>query len=53
MVNEYFLNYRPLNTDFTVNLATGKLTPHQSNHEDWSVRLVDTGLKSMTGRCVK
>jgi len=53
MVKKYFLNYRSLNTDFTVDLATGILTPHQSDPVDWRVTLVDTGLKSMTGGRVK
>ena len=53
MVKEYFLNYRPLNTDFTVDLGTGNLIPHQSDSVDWRVTLVDTGLKSMTGGRIK
>lgn len=52
-VKEYFLNYRPLNTDFTVDLATGNLTSHQSDTVDWRVTMVDTGLESMTGGRVK
>lgn len=53
LVKEYFLHYRSLNVDFTVDLATGDLTPHQTNSEDWKVTLVDTGSESMTGGRVK
>jgi glucose-1-phosphate cytidylyltransferase len=53
VVKEYFLNYRALNSDFTVDLATGDVNPHQVDSVDWRVTLVDTGAKSMTGGRVK
>lgn len=53
VIKEFFLNYRALNSDFTVDLATGKLKPHQFDHVDWHVTLVDTGLTTMTGGRVK
>lgn len=49
LIKEYFLHYRSLNSDFTVDLETGSLTPHRSNSVDWKVTLVDTGAESMTG----
>jgi glucose-1-phosphate cytidylyltransferase len=49
VVKEYFLNYRALNADFTVELASGDVTPHQLDPVDWRVTLVDTGAQSMTG----
>jgi len=53
MIKEYFLNYRTLNADFTVDLSTGEVIPHQVDEADWQVTLVDTGLESMTGGRVK
>ncbi|MDG1737051.1 MAG: glucose-1-phosphate cytidylyltransferase [Paracoccaceae bacterium] len=53
LIKEYFLNYRSLNADFTVDLGNGKIEPHQINEVDWNVTLVDTGLASMTGGRVK
>ncbi len=53
LIKEYFLNYRHLNADFTVNLGTGLVTPHQVDDADWCVTLVDTGLQSMTGGRVR
>jgi len=53
VVKEYFLHYRSLNADFTVDLATGSITSHQVDAADWRVTLVDTGLESMTGGRVK
>ena len=53
MVKEYFLNYKAFNVDFTVDLKSGAITPHQLDEEDWRVTLVDTGLETMTGGRVK
>ena len=53
VVKEYFLNYRALNADFTVDLGNGSVTQYQSDEVDWSVTLVDTGLQTMTGGRVK
>ena len=49
VIKEYFLHYPTLNTNFTVNLGTGNVRSHQTENIDWSVTLVDTGLKTMTG----
>lgn len=53
LIKEYFLHYRSLNADFTVDLATGSITSHQTDTADWRVTLVNTGLESMTGGRIK
>jgi glucose-1-phosphate cytidylyltransferase len=53
VIKEYFLHYRTLNADFTVDLETGLVSPHQLDKVDWKVTLVETGLHSMTGGRVK
>jgi glucose-1-phosphate cytidylyltransferase len=53
IVKDYFLKYKTLNSDFSVNLKTGKYEPHQQDDLDWRVTLVNTGLNSMTGGRVK
>ena len=53
VIKDYFLNYRALNANFTVDLASGNVTPHQVDPVDWKVTLVDTGNTSMTGGRVK
>lgn len=53
LIKEYFLNYRSVNSDFTVDLATGIVFPHQTDDTDWRVTLVQTGLDVMTGGRVK
>lgn len=53
IIKEYFLHYRSLNADLTVDLATGNVESHQAEDTDWRVTLVYTGLESMTGGRVK
>jgi glucose-1-phosphate cytidylyltransferase len=53
VIKEYFLNYRSLNSDFTVDLSSGEVTPHQLDPLDWRITLVNTGDNSMTGGRVR
>jgi glucose-1-phosphate cytidylyltransferase len=53
VIKDYFLNYRALNADFTVDLSSGKVHSHQTDDVDWTVTLVNTGDVSMTGGRVK
>jgi len=49
VIKEYFLHYRSMNSDLTVDLASGRVTPLIEHDADWNVTLVDTGVHSMTG----
>jgi len=53
VIKEYFLRYRALNSNFTVDLLSGEIHPHHIDSVDWRVTLVDTGDTSMTGGRVK
>ena len=53
LIKEYFLNYHSLNSDFSVELSTGKVVALHQDVENWKVTLVDTGLDSMTGARVR
>ncbi len=53
VIKEYFLNYRALNADFTVDLSDGTVVSRQNESIDWRVTLVDTGVESMTGGRVR
>jgi glucose-1-phosphate cytidylyltransferase len=53
VIKSFFLNYRALNSDFSVDLGSGAVTPHQLDAVDWRVTLVHTGDQSMTGGRVK
>ena len=53
-IKEYFLNYKFLNSDFTIELATQDIELLNGHGEgNWRVSLVDTGLEAMTGARVK
>jgi len=52
-IKDYFLKYKTLNSDFTIDLKTGGHIAYQKEELDWKVTLVNTGLNSMTGGRVK
>lgn len=50
VIKSYFLDYASMNSDFTVELKTNRLTVHSIDHDqDWNVTLADTGELTMTG----
>jgi glucose-1-phosphate cytidylyltransferase len=51
MIKEFFLNYEPMNSDFTISLGTPHRLYYHGAHDeqDFRVTLSDTGLDSMTG----
>ena len=53
IIKDYFLNYRTLNSDFTIDLGTGDITHHNFDNLDWKITLVNTGENTMTGGRVK
>jgi glucose-1-phosphate cytidylyltransferase len=52
-IKEYFLNYRNLESDLTIELKTGNITITPKCNRDWIVHLVDTGLHTLTGGRIK
>jgi glucose-1-phosphate cytidylyltransferase len=48
-IKQYFLHYHLLNSDFCVELETGKTDVHHRAPFDWKVHLIGTGERSMTG----
>ncbi len=55
IIRDYFLNYDLKNSDIKVDLGSKRVTKLSDGHEanNWSVTLVDTGQKSMTGGRLK
>tara|TARA_B100001964_G_C14114575_1_gene545467 strand:- start:191 stop:958 length:768 start_codon:yes stop_codon:yes gene_type:complete len=53
IIKNYFLNYASINSDFTINIKSGKIQNTKKKIEDWNVSLVDTGLNTMTGGRLK
>lgn len=49
LIKQYFLNYRTLTADFTLDLATGEPAVFHTNEvEDWCVTFAETGLTTAT-----
>lgn len=53
VIKEYFLNYKIMNSDFTINLVDGSIRVESDNPVDWDVSLVETGTNTMTGGRVR
>ena len=53
VIKEYFANYFLHMSDVTFNVADNSMHVHQNTAEPWSVTLVDTGEKTMTGGRLK
>jgi glucose-1-phosphate cytidylyltransferase len=49
VIKEYFLNFYALNSDLSIDLASGDTVIHRRNLPRWKVHLVDTGLPTQTG----
>ncbi len=52
MIKRFFTEFAEVQGDLTVDLAKGSVVRHEqasSSSEDWSVELIDTGLKTHTG----
>jgi glucose-1-phosphate cytidylyltransferase len=53
VIKDYFLNYRSLNSNLTVNLKSGRVDVQDGDTPDWNVELIDTGDKTQTGGRLK
>ena len=49
IIKQYFLNYRTLNSNFTIDMSAGEVTIHDKEVPDWTVTLIDTGQTTQTG----
>lgn len=53
VIKEFFFNYHHHTADLQLNLKSGEFKVLHSQAEDWTVTLIDTGLKTMTGGRLK
>lgn len=49
IIKNYFVNYRQMLSDLTIDLKTGTVTERANRQEDWLVHLIDTGAETLTG----
>jgi glucose-1-phosphate cytidylyltransferase len=53
VIKKYMVDYASLNSDLTVNLKTGEVTMNGGDKPDWTVELIDTGMRTQTGGRIK
>ena len=53
VVKNYFLNYYYLQNDLTIHLSNEQVKVHAGECEDWTIHLIDTGLRTQTGGRLK
>lgn len=53
MIKQYFLNWRSLLNDFTLNTKTHEFTFHNNDCDDFKITFAETGLESLTGERVR
>ncbi len=53
VIKKYMLDYCSLNRDLSISLKTGKVRMNGGAVPDWTVDLVDTGVKTQTGGRIK
>lgn len=53
IIKEYFANYFLHNSDVTIDLENNSLEINQTKVEPWKIRLVDTGIDTLTGGRIK
>jgi glucose-1-phosphate cytidylyltransferase len=53
VIKEYFLNYHALNSNLTVNVATGQQWTKEGDTPPWTVEMIETGDQTQTGGRIK
>jgi glucose-1-phosphate cytidylyltransferase len=49
IIKRYFFDFQALNGSLTIDLATGRITPHHPPTGNWKIHLIETGLETLTG----
>lgn len=52
-IKKYIVDYAGLNGNLKVALRTGIVEHNQTEHPDWTINLIDTGVKTQTGGRIK
>ena len=53
VIKDYFLNFKERNSNFSINIKSGKIEYYNEVINNWNVSLVNTGIDTMTGGRVK
>ncbi|MBD3244257.1 MAG: glucose-1-phosphate cytidylyltransferase [Chitinivibrionales bacterium] len=52
-IKKYMVDYLSLSGDMTIDMKSKKVISHDEQLDEWTVKLVDTGLKTLTGGRIK
>ena len=52
-IKKYMVDYCSLGNDMTIDMKNGEVKQNQRSKIDWTVRLIDTGLRTQTGGRIK
>ena len=52
-IKHYFMDYRALRGNLSIGLRSGHVDMHETEAEDWTVHLIETGLHTGTGGRIK
>lgn len=53
VIKDFFLNYKSLGSDISINFNSGKKNFKNSYAKDWTINLIETGLDTKTGSRLK
>jgi len=53
VIKKYMVDYCSIHSNLTVNLKNGEVFVHEGSKQDWTVELVDTGIRTQTGGRIK
>ncbi|MEN4041710.1 MAG: glucose-1-phosphate cytidylyltransferase [Anaerolineaceae bacterium] len=53
IIKKYMMDFVTLHSNFTIHMRNGEVISHNDHVLDWTVELVDTGLKTQTGGRIK
>ncbi len=53
VIKKYMIDYCSLHSNLTVNMHSGEVHVHDGPRQDWTVELIDTGIRTQTGGRIK
>jgi len=52
-IKKYMSDYCSLHSNLTIRMKNADVIRHQSDHSDWTIDLIDTGMRTLTGGRIK
>ena len=52
-IKNYFLKFKEMTNDFTINSGSSEINYHHKNNVDWNITIADTGINTLKGGRIK